>query len=255
MSATGDEVAETSPGGQVIRVSRKICASACVASAEGCPETAPDRPCDRTLTPAPRAQFHNLICSRYGWDTYGAFDRDNGIEVAWNVIKRSLLPDRASQQALSESIVVCMDAACDHPSILTMFYKWQTETDVVVCTELFSAGSLARCAAVLHALSPRHRLPPSTALPPRRSWMRKTGHCNSRIQRRWARAIAGAVAHLHGGCDKRIVLRTLSSEGVFVNGHTGELRLGLFTHAALEGSAEAPLVGLPGASDTIAPPL
>lgn len=121
---------------------------------------------------------------------YKAIDTFDAKEVAWNELVNNNIPEGFMCEInLLKSI--------DHPNIIKMKDFWFTDIRVYFITELMTSGTL-------------------------RDYI-KNVNPTLRIVRDWATQILRAIEHLH---DRSMIHRDIKCGNIFVNGSTGELKVG-----------------------------
>lgn len=140
--------------------------------------------------------------------------------MAWNTFK---LDGWSEEQILQlRADIGNLNRVDDHAHILTCVTHWlaKDKNEVVSITELATAGNM-------------------------RAWVRKTERVSLKVLRRWARNLLDALRHVHAA-DPPVVLRTLCTRTIYVNGHTAEVRIGHFMQST-QLVPTSPLQGVPGA--------
>lgn len=128
-----------------------------------------------------------------GWDT------KNGVEVAWNAVKMSALQRRDGGKRILQEMRILQQL--DHPNIIKFYASWlqKEEQTLVFITEIITTGTLKN-----FTLTRPLRL---------------------KILKRWCRHILGAIVYLHS-FDPPIIHRDLKCDNIFINGSTGDIRIG-----------------------------
>ncbi|CAN1139032.1 Serine/threonine-protein kinase WNK8 [Linum perenne] len=139
---------------------------------------------------------------------YKAFDEVNGIEVAWNQmnVQDALQTPEQLERLYSE---VHLLKSLKHENIIKCYHSWvddQTQT-INMITELFTSGCL-------------------------RQYRKKHNNVDLKAIKNWARQILQGLNYLHSH-DPPIIHRDLKCDNVFVNGHTGEVKIGDLGLAAI----------------------
>ncbi|KAE8702906.1 putative serine/threonine-protein kinase WNK1 [Hibiscus syriacus] len=150
---------------------------------------------------------------------YKAFDEVLGMEVAWNQVKLSHSPDEV-QRLYSE---IHLLKNLNHSSIMRLYTSWidiDRRTFNFV-TEMFTSGTL-------------------------REYRQRHQCVDTRAVKNWSRQILQGLVYLHGH-DPPVIHRDLKCDNIFVNGHTGQVKIGdLGLAAILQGSRHAhSVIGTP----------
>jgi len=155
---------------------------------------------------------HNDVLGRGSCKTvYRAFDRTEGIEVAWNqvdLLQLGFVPtqriqssdwNKHIQQRKSE---VQLLRTLHHKNIIRCYDAWfdDCHNTMIFITELCMSGTL-------------------------REYMERYGHVDLKVIRSWARQILQGLVYLHGQ-KPPIAHRDLKCDNVFINGNTGEIKIG-----------------------------
>ncbi|KAI3896642.1 hypothetical protein MKX03_024691 [Papaver bracteatum] len=139
---------------------------------------------------------------------YKAFDRENGMEVAWNQTKLNHVFESfdAIQRLYSE---VHLLNTLKHDSIIH-FHKFWVDTEhrtFNFITEMLTSGNL-------------------------RQYIKKYKNVDVKAVKKWARQILNGLVYLHEH-DPPIIHRDLKCDNIFVNGHLGQVKIGDFGFAAI----------------------
>lgn len=131
---------------------------------------------------------------------YKGFDRVHGIEVAWNQVKLSDTLTPTQRKRLFSEIEVLKRLR--HRNIMTFYASWldQKQNTLNFITEYFNPGTLRR-----------HR------------WAHKC--MPVQVLKRWAWQILQGLVYLHGH-DPPIIHRDLKCDNIFIQGVTGEVKIG-----------------------------
>ncbi|KAL0094751.1 putative serine/threonine-specific protein kinase pkpA Phycomyces blakesleeanus [Phycomyces blakesleeanus] len=125
-----------------------------------------------------------------------AIDREEGYEVAWNVLQigQENNKDIAHEIAMLKSV--------RHPNIIAFHDAWlgESKTEFVFVTELMTSGTL-------------------------REYIRKLNSPNTKIVKRWSRQILKGLAYLHAH-NPPIIHRDIKCDNIFINGAHGEIKIG-----------------------------
>eukprot|EP00803_Ostreobium_quekettii_P011165 evm.model.scf_1706.3 EVM.evm.TU.scf_1706.3 scf_1706:24551-29573(-) len=131
---------------------------------------------------------------------YKGFDREQGIEVAWNQVK---LPDTVKQVAKTRLFSeISVLRKLKHRNIMKFYTSWldNRQRTLNFITEYFHSGTLRR-----------HRM------------LHKC--VTLQVLKRWAWQILQGLVYLHGH-DPPIVHRDLKCDNIFIHGVTGEVKIG-----------------------------
>eukprot|EP00804_Cyclotella_cryptica_P014597 CCRYP_012640-RA/>CCRYP_012640-RA protein AED:0.05 eAED:0.05 QI:315/1/1/1/0.66/0.5/4/577/1338 len=153
-------------------------------------------------SPAERyIRFNEKLGSGAYKDVYRAYDTIEGIEVAWNVVKLHGVPKAERVRIVNE---VRLLERLHHPNIISFHGSWvNRETErVIFVTEILSSGTL-------------------------KSFVQKVQLIRWKIFKRWAIQILKGLEYLHSQ-DPPIIHRDLKCDNIFINGTSGDLRIGDF---------------------------
>ena len=132
---------------------------------------------------------------------YKGFDEKQGIDIAWSEIQREanqLDHDQIHQIAAEMSIGVDLD----HPNVIRCFKCWadKEQNCVNLITEYFTSGNL-------------------------REFRSQHKHLELKAVKKWGKQILQGLSYLH---DKSppIVHGDLRCDKIYINGHSGEIKIG-----------------------------
>ncbi|KAI8992017.1 kinase-like domain-containing protein [Mycotypha africana] len=145
---------------------------------------------------------------------YKAIDREEGYEVAWNVIQVT----RQEVKAFAHEIEILKSVR--HPNIITFHDAWYNDTEFVFITELMTSGTL------------REYIRKLTPLP------------NMKIVKRWCRQILKGLVYLHGH-QPTIIHRDIKCDNIFINGAHGEIKIGDMGTAEMKIDKKYTVIGTP----------
>lgn len=149
---------------------------------------------------------HNEVLGRGSCKSvYRAFDRAEGIEVAWNQVdlpQSGFDPAQWNDHIQKLKSEVQLLRHLHHKNITRCYDAWFDDyhNTMVFITELCTSGSL-------------------------REYMEKYGHVEQKVIRSWASQILQGLVYLHGQ-KPPIAHRDLKCDNIFINGNTGELKIG-----------------------------
>lgn len=132
-------------------------------------------------------------------EVYRAYDTSEGIEVAWNVVNLSGVPKAERQYIVNE---VRLLEKLNHSNIISFHGSWVNRglEQVIFVTEILSSGTL-------------------------KQFINKVKVIRYKIAKRWAIQILKGLEYLHGH-NPPIVHRDLKCDNIFINGTSGDLRIG-----------------------------
>ncbi|VVA97840.1 unnamed protein product [Arabis nemorensis] len=132
---------------------------------------------------------------------YKAFDEVDGIEVAWNLVSIEDVMQMPGQLERLYSEVHLLKAL-KHDNIIKLFNSWVDENNKTInmITELFTSGSL-------------------------RLYRKKHRKVDPKAIKNWARQILKGLNYLHSQ-NPPVIHRDLKCDNIFVNGNTGEVKIG-----------------------------
>ncbi|GAB4851977.1 hypothetical protein Ancab_016168 [Ancistrocladus abbreviatus] len=152
--------------------------------------------------PSGRYIRYNEILGKGAFKTvYKAFDEVNGIEVAWNQVNIDEILQSPEQLSRLYSEVHLLKSL-KHENILKCYYSWVDDINKTInmITELFTSGSLSK-------------------------YRKKHKQVDMKAIKNWARKILRGLQYLHS-LDPPIIHRDLKCDNIFVNGNTGEVKVG-----------------------------
>jgi WNK lysine deficient protein kinase len=130
-------------------------------------------------------------------DVWRAYDTNEGIEVAWNVVKLSRIPP-SERRRIKTEVKLLKDI--QHKNVMKYYNSWvdREKEQIVFITEIMSSGSL-------------------------KDYLRKNPMIRWNAVKRWCRQILRGLEFLHA---KQIIHRDIKCDNIFINGATGDLRIG-----------------------------
>jgi WNK lysine deficient protein kinase len=144
-------------------------------------------------------RFIEKLGSGASKDVYRAYDTTEGIEVAWNVVQLSGVPKSERSRIVNE---VRLLERLHHPNIISFHGSWvnRERHEVNFVTEILSSGTLT-------------------------SFIEKVQVIRWKIAKRWAIQILKGLEYLHSQ-DPPVIHRDLKCANIFINGTSGDLRIG-----------------------------
>ncbi|TDH66919.1 hypothetical protein CCR75_001907 [Bremia lactucae] len=173
---------------------------------------------DRPVEHSPRGRYIRFDI-RLGTgaykSVYKAYDTDQGIDVAWNAIDIGLLPSTEKTRIIQE---VQLLQKLEHKNIINFYGSWfsKEKNQVVFITEIMTSGTL-------------------------KSYIKRVQYIKWKIIKRWCIQILEGLHYLHNQ-HPPVIHRDLKCDNIFVNGNTGDLRigdLGLSTQLAVDKRSKA----------------
>ncbi|KAI3961994.1 hypothetical protein MKW92_026659 [Papaver armeniacum] len=159
-------------------------------------------------------RYDELLGSGAVKKVYRGFDQESGIEVAWNQVE---LGDFANDRGMIDRIFaeVRLLESLKHEKIIEFFNAWVDEEHnrLNFITEVCTSGNL-------------------------RDYRNKHRHVSLKAIKKWLKQILMGLEYLHTH-DPCIIHRDLNCSNVFVNGHTGEVKIGDLGLAAIVGKDHA----------------
>eukprot|EP00535_Pseudo-nitzschia_heimii_P010574 CAMPEP_0197174394 /NCGR_PEP_ID=MMETSP1423-20130617/934_1 /TAXON_ID=476441 /ORGANISM="Pseudo-nitzschia heimii, Strain UNC1101" /LENGTH=1332 /DNA_ID=CAMNT_0042623319 /DNA_START=300 /DNA_END=4298 /DNA_ORIENTATION=- len=144
-------------------------------------------------------RFSEKLGSGASKDVYRAYDTQEGIEVAWNVVHLAGVPKNERNRIVNE---VRLLERLHHQNIISFHGSWinREQQQVNFVTEILSSGTL-------------------------KSFIKKVQVIRWKIAKRWAVQILKGLEYLHSQ-EPPVIHRDLKCENIFINGTSGDLRIG-----------------------------
>ncbi|KAI3969428.1 hypothetical protein MKX01_019989 [Papaver californicum] len=159
-------------------------------------------------------RYDELLGSGAVKKVYRGFDQESGIEVAWNQVRLGYF---ANDKGMIERIFseVRLLRSLRSEKIIEFFNAWVDEEHnrLNFITEVCTSGNL-------------------------REYRKKHRHVSLKAIKKWLKQILMGLEYLHTH-DPCIIHRDLNCSNVFVNGHTGEVKIGDLGLAAVVGRDHA----------------
>lgn len=179
---------------------------------------------DRPVEHSPRGRYirFDIKLGSGAYKTvYKAYDTDQGIDVAWNAIDIGVLPSAEKTRIIQE---VQLLQKLEHKNIINFYGSWfsKEKNQVVFITEIMTSGTL-------------------------KSYIKRVQFVKWKIIKRWCIQILEGLHYLHSQ-NPPVIHRDLKCDNIFINGNTGDLRigdLGLSTQLAVHKKAAQSVLGTP----------
>eukprot|EP00977_Amphora_coffeiformis_P011115 scaffold2657_cov89-Amphora_coffeaeformis.AAC.9 len=144
-------------------------------------------------------RFMEKLGSGASKDVFRAYDTQEGIEVAWNVVTLGGVPRTERNRIINE---VRLLERLHHQNIISFHGSWvnRERQEINFVTEILSSGTL-------------------------KSFIKKVQVIRWKIAKRWAVQILNGLAYLHSQ-EPPVIHRDLKCENIFINGTSGDLRIG-----------------------------
>ncbi|CAJ1930525.1 unnamed protein product [Cylindrotheca closterium] len=144
-------------------------------------------------------RFMEKLGSGASKEVYRAYDTQEGIEVAWNVVHLAGVPRNERNRIVNE---VQLLERLHHHNIISFHGSWvnRAQQQVNFVTEILSSGTL-------------------------KSFITKVQVIRWKIAKRWAIQILKGLQYLHTQ-EPPVIHRDLKCENIFINGTSGDLRIG-----------------------------
>lgn len=159
-------------------------------------------------------RYHELLGSGAVKKVYRAFDQEEGIEVAWNQVKlRSLSDDPAMVERLYSEVRLLR--SLENTSIIALYHVWRDyhHNTLNFITEVCTSGNL-------------------------REYRKKHRQVSMKALKKWSKQILKGLHYLHNH-EPCIIHRDLNCSNVFVNGNTGQVKIGDLGLAAIVGKSHS----------------
>ncbi|XP_077211168.1 putative serine/threonine-protein kinase WNK11 isoform X2 [Tasmannia lanceolata] len=145
---------------------------------------------------------------------YRGFDQEEGIEVAWNQVwLRKFSEDSSAIYRLYSEVRLLQ--SLKHDNMIHLYKVWKDEENNTLnfITEVCTSGNL-------------------------REYRKKHRHVSIKALKKWARQILRGLEYLHTH-DPCIIHRDLNCSNVFINGNTGQVKIGDLGLAAIVGKSHS----------------
>ncbi|GMJ11541.1 hypothetical protein like AT5G55560 [Hibiscus trionum] len=159
-------------------------------------------------------RYGELLGSGAVKKVYRAFDQEEGIEVAWNQVRLRNFSNDPSMIDRLYSEVRLLSSLTDK-NIISLFNVWRDEEHNTLnfITEVCTSGNL-------------------------REYRKKHRQVSMKALKKWSKQILKGLDYLHTN-DPCIIHRDLNCSNVFVNGNTGQVKIGDLGLAAIVGKGHS----------------
>jgi len=164
----------------------------------------------------PNSQYAklNTILGRGAYKTvWKALDREEGIEVAWNIIETA---KNDYSELVQETEIL---KKVRHPNVIHFYDSWYTNGEFIFITELMTSGTL-------------------------REYIKKFKNPSMKIIKRWSRQILKGLNYLHSQSPP-IIHRDIKCDNIFINGSHGEVKIGDMGTAKMKFGKKYTVIGTP----------
>jgi WNK lysine deficient protein kinase len=134
---------------------------------------------------------------------FRAFDERRGVDVAWSKVNCVLDGTQLSQEQIERAVDEMSVGLClDHPNVIRCYQCWEdpSASCINLITEFFTSGNL-------------------------REYRRRHKAMDLKAVKKWGRQILQGLAYLHGH-DPPVVHGDLRPDKIYINGHSGEIKIG-----------------------------
>jgi WNK lysine deficient protein kinase len=167
--------------------------------------------------------YHDILGRGAFKIVYRGYDKQEGIEVAWNSIYIGKLNEH-EKNSVAKEIKVLKNISSENENIISFHNAWinHEKNTIVLITEIALSGTLSE-------------------------YIKKIGTINMRVIKKWCKQILNALHFLH---DKQIVHRDLKCSNIFYNSNNGNVIVGDF---GLSNKKESNLHSVIGTPEYMAP--
>ncbi|XP_028769217.1 probable serine/threonine-protein kinase WNK11 [Neltuma alba] len=155
-------------------------------------------------------RYPELLGSGAVKKVYRAFDQEEGIEVAWNQVKlRNFSDDPAMVDRLYSEVRLLRSLTNKNIIALYNFWRDDERGTLNFITEVCTSGNL-------------------------RDYRKKHRHVSMKALKKWSKQILKGLNYMHTH-EPCIIHRDLNCSNIFVNGNTGQVKIGDLGLAAIVG--------------------
>lgn len=164
-------------------------------------------------------RFEELIGSGSTKKVYKGYDTQIGIEVAWNIIDVSSIPEPLRKQITSEIKILESCKNCKDYNIIKLYNYWfdKEKDQVILITEIYLSGTV-------------------------KSFINRVKKIKIKTVKKWCKQILNALDFLH---KNKIIHRDIKCDNMFINGNTGDIFLGDFGLSKKIDETSRSVVGTP----------
>ncbi|EXC34912.1 putative serine/threonine-protein kinase WNK11 [Morus notabilis] len=157
-------------------------------------------------------RYNDLLGSGAVKKVYMAFDQKEGIEVAWNQVRLGRFSEDPSLINRIHSEVQLL-RSLKNKYIITCYSAWKDEerNTINFITEVCTSGNL-------------------------REYRKKHRHVSIKALKKWSKQVLEGLEYLHTH-EPCIIHRDLNCSNIFVNGNTGQVKIGDLGFAAIVGKS------------------
>eukprot|EP01135_Chromosphaera_perkinsii_P011999 Nk52_evm7s2568 gene=Nk52_evmTU7s2568 len=172
------------------------------------------------VSPDGRFQRYDTVLGSGAFKTvYKGIDSDEVVEIAWNELKNCI--SKKERMKFLEEISILKNLR--HPNILKILDCWvkpNKAKDVVFVTELMTSGTL-------------------------KQYLKRSKAVKPKVMRNWCRQILKGLEYLHTR-DPPVIHRDLKCDNIFINGQSGQIKIGDMGLATVKGGMVAEsVIGTP----------
>ncbi|XP_054819218.1 probable serine/threonine-protein kinase WNK11 [Prosopis cineraria] len=155
-------------------------------------------------------RYGELLGSGAVKKVYRAFDQEEGIEVAWNQVKlRNFSDEPAMVERLYSEVRLLRSLTNKNIIALYNFWRDDERNTLNFITEVCTSGNL-------------------------REYRKKHKHVSMKALKKWSKQILKGLNYMHTH-EPCIIHRDLNCSNIFVNGNTGQVKIGDLGLAAIVG--------------------
>ncbi|KDD73819.1 hypothetical protein H632_c1815p0, partial [Helicosporidium sp. ATCC 50920] len=147
------------------------------------------------------SRYSTLVGSGRFKRVYRGFDEFRGLDIAWSKISGAAHGLSADQMMRTVHEIAC-GVGLDHPNVIRTYQCWLDEDTCTInmVTEYFTSGNLREYRARHKAMGPA-------------------------AVRKWVRQVVQGLAYLHSR-SPALAHGDLRADKIYVNGHSGEIKIG-----------------------------